>query len=322
MRISDTRKFIFNKQKEIIFVLVFIVSLAWLWATDIPKREQDRIIIEIEEGKTLKEISQVFKDNDLIRSKILFDAIVILSDKDSKIIFGEYLFEGRIPVFKIVERITSGDYGIPAKTVFLKEGLTLKEMAFTLSKMFPSVHYDVFIEKTEGLEGHFFPDTYIFPENVDTDTVIRTLQNNFQTKIKSIDNIIKSSKHSLDEIIVMASIVEKEATAESRQEVANILWHRLEIGMALQVDATFVYERGLGTFDLTKADLKKDSPYNTYVNKELPPTAISNPGIESIIAAANPQPTKNLYFLTGHDGEMYYAETFEEHKKNKTKYLN
>ena len=322
MKISEVRNFIFKRKKEIAFLLLFFVSFSWIWEIDIPNRDQDKILVKIEEGKTLKEVSQIFKDKNLIRSKILFDSIVILSNKDGNIVLGEYLFEGRVPIFEIVQRITTGDYGIPAKTVILKEGFTLKEMAFTLSEAFPSVHYDVFLERTNGFEGHYFPDTYIFPENVDTDTAIKALQDNFQEKIKSIDNIIKSSKNSLDEIIVTASIVEKESTAEGRQEVANILWHRLEIGMALQVDATFVYERGLGTFDLTKADLKKDSPYNTYVNKELPPTAISNPGLESIIAAANPQSTKNLYFLTGRDGKMYYAENFEGHKKNRVKYLD
>jgi UPF0755 protein len=92
--------------------------------------------------------------------------------------------------------------------------------------------------------------------------------------------------------------------------------------MPLQVDATFVYERGKGTFDLTTADLRTDSPYNTYTNAGLPPTAISNPGIEAIKAAATINETNYLFFLTGMDGEMYYAETHDQHVVNKQKFLN
>lgn len=119
----------------------------------------------------------------------------------------------------------------------------------------------------------------------------------------------------------MASIIEKEATSDSMQEVSNILWHRIDINMPLQVDASFVYERNKHTFELSSDDLKKDSPYNTYIRHGLTPTAISNPGIQAILAAAFPKPTKNLYFLTGYDGKMYYAKTLKEHESNKEKYL-
>lgn len=120
----------------------------------------------------------------------------------------------------------------------------------------------------------------------------------------------------------MASIIEGEADKDSKQAVSNILWKRIKLDMALQVDAPFVYSIGKGTFDLSNGDLKdKENPYNTYVNKGLPPTPISNPGLESLKAAATPAETPYLYFLTGHDGNMYYAETFEGHKKNRKLHL-
>jgi UPF0755 protein len=119
----------------------------------------------------------------------------------------------------------------------------------------------------------------------------------------------------------MASIIEKEATADSMQEVSNILWHRIDIHMPLQVDASFVYERNKHTFELSIEDLQTDSPYNTYVRYGLTPTPISNPGIQALIAAAFPKETKNLYFLTGTDGKMYYAQTLKEHEANKEKYF-
>lgn len=120
----------------------------------------------------------------------------------------------------------------------------------------------------------------------------------------------------------MASILEGEARGREEMEIiAGILWRRIEIGMPLQVDTTFLYVNGKNTFTLTQADLKIDSPYNTYLYRGLPPTPISNPGLTAIRAALNPQPTPYLYFLTGRDGLMYYSRTHDEHVQKKTRYL-
>ena len=108
---------------------------------------------------------------------------------------------------------------------------------------------------------------------------------------------------------------------ESRQIVSGILWKRLSLGMALQVDASFKYINGKGTKDLSLADLKIDSPYNSYLYKGLPPTPICNPGLGSIQAALTPTQTAYLFFLTDKTGNMHYAKTYAEHLLNKQKYL-
>jgi UPF0755 protein len=92
-------------------------------------------------------------------------------------------------------------------------------------------------------------------------------------------------------------------------------------GMPLQVDATLTYITGRTSAEITQDDLNLESPYNSYLYKGLPPTPISNPGVESIEAALNPTTTPYFYFLTGDDGKMYYAKTFDEHTKNKAKYI-
>jgi UPF0755 protein len=121
----------------------------------------------------------------------------------------------------------------------------------------------------------------------------------------------------------MASILEGEARLlETRRIVAGILWKRISLGMPLQVDTTFKYELGKTTFDLTTEDLKADSAYNSYTRLGLPPTPVSNPGIESILAAVTPIKTNYLYFLTDKKGEMHYATTHEGHVANKFKYLS
>jgi UPF0755 protein len=105
------------------------------------------------------------------------------------------------------------------------------------------------------------------------------------------------------------------------QTIAGILWKRIEMGMPLQVDATLEYERGLGSAELTLDDLRTDTPYNTYTRKGLPPTPIANPGSVALSAALNPTASPYLFYLTGDDGTFHYAKDFEEHKRNKERYI-
>ena len=140
----------------------------------------------------------------------------------------------------------------------------------------------------------------------------------FEKKIKDVELGGKS----LEEIIIMASIIEKEASGDDdRKLISGILWKRQSIGMALQVDATFKYILGKESRDLTVADLKVDSPFNTYTNKGLPPSPICNPGLKSIMAALEPETSPYIYYLHSSDGNVYFAKNFEEHKKNKANYL-
>ena len=149
------------------------------------------------------------------------------------------------------------------------------------------------------------------------------MRSNFLRKIVSIQQSIFDFKHSEKDIIIMASILEDEATStEARRIVSGILWKRLALGMPLQVDSTFLYINGKNTYDLTLDDLKIDSPYNTYLYKGLPPGPIGNPGLEAITDAVNPTASKYLYFLSSRDGTVYYAKTFEKHQTNREKYLN
>jgi UPF0755 protein len=150
------------------------------------------------------------------------------------------------------------------------------------------------------------------------------MRENFARQTQDYQEDILKSKKSLNDIVIMASIIEEEANGslESKRIVSGILWKRLSLKMPLQVDAPFTYYNGKNSYTLTKEDLAQDSPYNTYINKGLPPTAIANPGIDSIRAAIAPTQTDYLYFLSDKKGNMYYAKTFAEHKQNKELYLN
>ena len=173
-------------------------------------------------------------------------------------------------------------------------------------------------------EGYLFPDTYFLSPNIKAGDLILMMRENFARQIQPFEGDILKSKRTLNDIVIMASIIEKEANGslETKRIVSGILWKRLSLKMPLQVDAPFVYYNGKNSYTLTKEDLAKDNPYNTYINKGLPPTPISNPGIDSLRAAIAPTQTSYLYFLSDKKGNVYYAKTFAEHQKNRELYLN
>jgi len=167
-----------------------------------------------------------------------------------------------------------------------------------------------------------FPDTYFFHPGQSTETILSVFDNNFRTKMFGVQKQLAASGHTLDELVVMASILEKEASkTKDRQMIAGVLWHRIDIGMPLQVDAVFPYIIGKNTFELTTDDLKFDSPYNTYKYKGLPPGPIDNPGLDSIVAAATPIKTKYIYFLSDKNGIFHYATTYAQHMAYRKQYL-
>lgn len=316
---------LFRNRNQLYFGVIFFIlffSLLWVFYTSGPKSNDEiPFYFVIEKGESLHQISEKLEKQKVIRSKTIFNTLVILKKGDTSLVSGEYLFHENPTVFEVTRRITQGDYGINSKNIRIPEGATMIQIGELFEQEYISFNKEAFYQLAEGKEGMLFPDTYTFRENVKAHEVLATLLSNFDKKYKKLLVEIQSTPFSKEDVVNMASIIEKEATADGRQEVSNILWKRLGIEMPLQVDATFVYERGKGTFDLTMDDLTEDSPYNTYINIGLPPTPISNPSYEALKAAANPEKTENLYFLTGHDGNMYYAKTYEDHMKNKRRYL-
>jgi UPF0755 protein len=234
---------------------------------------------------------------------------------------GDYYLSKPENAFRIAWRIVHGKRDIVTLRVTIPEGFTNKEISDLFDSRFPRFDHESFLANAH--EGYLFPDTYFMEVSSTASSTLSLLKNNYEDKVEPLREEIKASNHSEGEIITMASILESEArTKEDREIISGILWKRIKLKMPLQVDASLGYLTGKTSEELTDSDLKIDSPYNTYINKGLPPGPISNPGLESIVAALNPVDSKYLYFLTGNDGVMHYAKTFDEHKKNKAKYLN
>lgn len=179
-----------------------------------------------------------------------------------------------------------------------------------------------FLKEAENLEGFLFPDTYEFFLNSSPQVAVKKFLDNFK---KRTAPILSGKEHQVIEIIIMASIVEKEVPdfGDDRSLVTGLLWKRLGIDMPLQVDATICFAKNpLGCGDVLPVDLKIDSPYNTYLYRGLPPGPISNPGLNAIIAAINPKESLFWYYLScPKTKKTIFAQTLDEHKQNIVKYL-
>jgi len=218
--------------------------------------------------------------------------------------------------------VIEGKTGVAPVRITLPEGDSGRQLAMIVDHQFPFISETAMLEKAKGYEGYLFPDTYFFPINTTNDAILAKLRSTFDEKIASIKSHLTASPHSLHDIVIMASLLERETkTPADRRIVAGILWRRIAIGMPLQVDAVFGYIYGKDTYAPTLDDLKTPSPYNTYLHGGLPPTPIDNPGLDALIAAADATTSPYLYYLTGSDGKMHYAKTFAEHQANREAYL-
>lgn len=276
----------------------------------------------IKAGTSASDISKELADAHVVVSPIPLWLLLRVSGGDSKIRAGTYRFAAPEDVFSIQRRLVTADYGLPPVRITFTEGVTVREAAAQVAAAVPGIAAHEFLVAGRPYEGYLFPDTYFLPPSSDAASIIATMRANFDAKLAPLASDIAASGHSLGDIIIMASLIEKEArTDENRHIVAGILWNRLARGMPLQVDAVFGYIFDRDTYSPSFADLKVDSLYNTYMHKGLPPGPIANPGLDAIDAALHPTKTNYLYYLTGTDTVMHYATTYADHQANRKKYL-
>lgn len=325
-KISERLSFKPSKNVVILIVAIFFLmsGLFYYFFIISPANFPLNSVHSIEENRTLSHIALKAKKQDLIKSTLFFKIISILFSGNKGMISGDYVLNERENVFKIAKRFASGDYRLSAVKITIPEGSSIFEIAEILSKKTDLKNFNSqeFISLAKDKEGYLYPDTYFFLPNAKTAHIIETMENNFTKKISSIEIEIKDFGKTLKEILVMASIIEKEVPkTEDRKIVAGILWKRISIGMPLQVDAVFPYITQKKGGVITRDDLKIPSPYNTYLNKGLPPGPISNPSLDAIASTINPIETKYFFYISDKKGITRFASTLEEHNKNIDKYL-
>lgn len=301
----------------VVFGLVFYGFLV-APLPDFPKGR----VMQIEYGTSLPEIARTFREAKLIRSELVLKCFVRLLGGSHSIDAGTYRFDESQSTAVIAYRLIQGEYGMPEVRLTFPEGLTVREMSRLVAEAYTEDFGSEFLTEAKQYEGFLFPDTYHFSGADTPQTIVKHMRDVFGEKTSALRDQIRSSGHSLEETVTMASLLEREAnTLEDQKIVSGILWRRLAIGMPLQVDAVFAYILNKPGYAPTLDDLKIESPFNTYLYKGLPPTPIGNPGESALRAALEPTKTPYLFYLTGNDGAMYYAKTFAEHGRNIERYL-
>lgn len=280
------------------------------------------IPITIEAGSSISEIVTVLHQNNVVASETLLYAVLLTQYTPSDIKASTYVFDQPYDTFTIAKKLASGDFTSNLVRLTHREGEPVRELAVAVNEAIPDISVAEFTTAALPYEGYLFPETYFIPPHFTTDEIIATLRQKYEDFMVTRRQAIAGTSLSESNVIILASIVEREANSEeSMGMVAGILRNRLDLDMPLQADASIEYDLDKPLSELTPDDLKKDSPYNTYLNRGLPPTPIGNPGAMAINAVIDPTPSDYLFYITGDDGTFHYATTYEDHKRNIARYL-
>ncbi len=304
---EETKKPSFFRSHKVLYP-VFLLLLLGIWgyramsAPDITQGRANRepTIVHIDQGESLDSVARDLEAKNIVRHAVLLKAFTKILRMDRQVDRGDYRFDYTMPVWRVAWMLASGEHRIDPVKITFKEGITNEEMADILAQKTSAFRRDLFLSDSRAKQGYLFPDTYFFFPFTTSYEMISDLTANFSTRIKTLTEDISKSGHSLEDIIIMASILEKEAKGKNDIDlISGILWKRLEKGMPLQVDA---------------------AP-ETYKKTGLPTAPIANPGLSSIQAAINPSESPYLFYLHGKDGTVHFAKTYGEHKRNIDTYL-
>lgn len=317
--------------KKVIYIIAILVSVAIALLTlytegklPVNKNAEKSVMFVVNKGENLDSIINKLSSEKLIRNRVVFYLVVKQLGIERKIQAGDFRLSQSMSAEEIAKELTHGAVDI---WVTVREGLRKEEVAEIMSKEFD-------ISETEfnnlSREGYLFPDTYLIPKNPSVEQIVNIMESTFNKRYsEELQKKARKNGFTDLELITFASIIEKEATANDKQEVADILFKRLRDNYPLQVDATVQYALGYQVNEkrwwkkqTTFEDLKIESPYNTYKNVGLPPNPICSPSLASIKAAANASvDTPYMFYLHDRKGKTYYAETYDQHLKNIEKYL-
>ncbi len=312
-----------NRRTIIILVLAgSVTAFTYINLIQPPDSFPVDALIAVPAGQSLTEVSEILQQGGVVRSAFALRMLVKVMGDERNVHAGDYLFKEPRDVFSVARALVIGAYGLEPTRIRIHEGATTKEMALIFDRQFERFNAENFLAQSASNEGYLFPDTYFFLPNITEDTVIQTMRQNFDQQIASLQPLIASSTRSLSDIVIMASIIEREArNSADRRMISGVLWNRIARGMLLQVDVTFLYTIGKGTYQLTVKDLATTSPYNTYINKGLPPTPIGSPSLDSLKAAISPTKNDYLFYLADRNGVTYFSKTYAEHLRKKNLYI-
>jgi UPF0755 protein len=296
---------------------------------------QPPVNITIPTGSSVSAVGDILAKNGIVGDPVVFQAYVRIHGFASKLEAGHYQVPGGADMAEVVALISHSrgsevSVTIPegydstqignlmgAKGLFSREAYLAAVQQGTVNQDFVAGR-----PAGAGLEGFLFPDTYFFaPKAAPFDVVTAQVARFGEVITPDLRAHAADHQLTLFQAVTLASIVEREAKFdEDRGQIAAVFYNRLAAGMPLEADATILYARGRTSGSITQADKAVNSPYNTYLNKGVPPGPICNPGRASIVAALTPPSNDFLYYLTDKDGHAHFSKTYAEHQAQAVQY--
>lgn len=323
----------------VLIISAILAGCTWLLINDLCSLNKKSVntTIHVTSSDNLSSVAGKLHAAGLVKYKWFFVLFGKVDKAEPKIGTGTFKVDSNMDYLALINAMRGSSGGNSATVkVTIPEGSTVKQIIALLAKNGVSNQTDLtnaaktikfnyeFIDNSSKdlsrLEGYLFPDTYEFYSDEDAASALERLLDNFQSKMKgSRTSEIKRSKYNLQQIITIASLIEKETTGTDRKKISSVIYNRLSdkgshgtYGM-LQIDASLLYALPNHTGAITDADKGVDSPYNLYKNSGLPPTPIANPGTAAIDAALNPDTTNYYYYALGKDGTQHFFTNFQQH---------
>lgn len=313
------------------FFLLLSASVAVGWVLFSPFGPETETMVEIPPGTSAVRIGKILESSGIVRNRYAFD--IVRTWKRGRLRAGEYRFDHPVTVVEVYSRIERGD--VYTKAVTFPEGSSMFDIAARLEQAGLGPQQQFLAEaaqqtalvtdldpKATSLEGFLFPDTYHFSPKATPDQIVTAMVKRFKQVAQQV-----GLTQDVHKIVTIASLVEREtAVARQRPLVASVFENRLARHIPLGTDPSVIYGLQLehiwrGT--IYASDLKRDTPYNTYLHAGLPPGPVANPGISSLRAAMDPPQTNYLYFVAAGDnpqGLSMFAATLDQHNRNVAEY--
>ena len=314
--------------RSVLVAIFFIFPIYIMIQLFVPVYDSPTAIeVEIPQGATYKNAVDILAANKLIRDKFVFIALGKISGVDRKMRAGYYNFWSRISPFDVFQQLRKGK--IIEYEITIVEGDSLREIADKLrEKKFASADaFDAIAKDPEllssldidapSIEGYLFPETYKLPKGAQLADIIKLMVGKLRASYTNeMKMAMAQSGWSENEILTLASIIEKEAeTDEERPVISAVYKNRLRMGMPLQADPTAIYGIKSSKVKILSSDLRNRTPYNTYFIKGLPPGPIASPGLKSIEAALHPAKVPYVYFVSRGDGSHIFTTSYAEHNE-------
>jgi UPF0755 protein len=315
-----------------VLLIAGLASVIWILSElDTPYygAQPGEVFLEIPRHAGTNQVASILASSGILRQRLPFILYLRYTNLGRHIQAGEYRFAEPATPKQVVQRLIHGD--VSFRSVTVPEGLTAHETVELLVKsgLGKPEELEQLLLKTDlirdlnpkarNLEGYLFPETYRFSRKVDPETVIRKMVHQFRIRMdKIIAQYPIRDDWTVERIVILASMIEKEVKqADEGPIVASVLVNRLERKMPLACDATIIYAMKLaGTYEgrLGRADMVMQSPYNSYLNGNLPPGPICSPGELSLRAALNPARTDYLYYVSRNDGTHQFSRDLASHQ--------